>query len=254
MFNTKAFQRASAAPGKLPPATAASAAFSAEQVPEEFSFEKYLKRPEVSGRSGMTSRVAKILDGVPLALGAGNVVGAWKPSEKELNEWIDEKAKLASEIEKLNAEIGKLRKSARAEKCMASVNAAQRPAASLSELTEVELLRLENFELRNMTDEQRHSKAREIIIGLKQQIETLQEENSTLHARLAEKNSKSLADSFSKPPSDIFTSARPIPLSMDRLDEQRICSALETEWKLAREESRHGSGAPIQNPFQKRRP
>lgn len=260
MFNKSSFLRSGTSktaassflqeepPSALPPVAAE------KPLEQEFSFEKYLKKPEITNpsiTSGMTARVAKILSGIPLAGGASAISGPFKPS----SEWNDEKSKLEAEIERLNEELKTLKKTgARFTASTTGINAAPRPPAASSELTEVELLRLENYELRNMTDEQRHSKAREIMFGLRRQIEELKSENQTLRSQLAEKQANLFSESSSKPPSDIFAVARPVPLSVDRLDEARINAALEAEWKIAREDSRHGLSAPIQNPFDKRRP
>ena len=260
MFNNNTFKRAAPSVSNKTavqlPAQTRTLPPSIDEVPEEFSFAKYLSKPEINPeeRSGMTARVAKILKGIPLAPGAGPVAGCSVPSDSERNEWNNMQAQLEGEIAKLNSEIKKLKTPNSLKSTLASPNALPRPPGTLSNLTEVELLRLENFELRNMTDEQRHSKAREIMIGLRREIDTLKAENRQLSLQLADKNSKYFSDAQNKPPSDLFAVARPVPLSVDRLDQERIHAALESEWRTAREESRHGISAPIQHPFDKRRP
>jgi FtsZ-binding cell division protein ZapB len=121
-------------------------------------------------------------------------------------------------------------------------------------LVELELLRKENFELRNMKNEEKQSKASDIIKKLNSEIEELKEENVRLKHQVDGflRARESLANQ--RPPVDVISTLRRLPMELSESDRDRIFQTLENEWKNDYLESRHGGGDPIKNPFQKRRP
>jgi FtsZ-binding cell division protein ZapB len=222
-----------------------------------YSFAKFLATPQVDpARLGMTARVSRIV----AKAGSESVVAA-PVSEEERQRWQKDKIELEDQIIWLKKELRKFRGEHHdfndldyEEIDINLMRGPERPAVEGSLLVELELLRKENFELRNMKNEEKMSKASDIIKKLNSEKEELKEENVRLKHQVDGllRARETLANQ--RPPVDVISTLRRLPMELSESDRDRIFQTLENEWKNDYLESRHGGGDPIKNPFQKRRP
>jgi hypothetical protein len=227
------------------------------------SFSKYLKAPVVDEtKIGMTSRVAKIVSAASSEPSAGVPV-----TDDEREQWKKERMQLKDQVLGVKRELRKYKrydhddiddldespKRDYEDVPYEILGFPERGAAAGSELTELALLRRENIALRNMTSEEKHSKAREIMLKLRAEIEALKEENKNLRSQVEGflRSRDTLADR--KPPQDILSTLRRLPLELSEADRDLVERAIEMEWKNDYIRSRHGGGKPITNPFDRRK-
>jgi hypothetical protein len=226
---------------------------------EPFSFSKFLNRPSVDqSKSGLTARVAKILES------DDRPVGPVTQGERE--HWYKQRMQLQDEVQILRKELRLLKadhsqwvdeepdRANRQDLPPSIERFPERPPPPDSVGTELELLRRENYDLRNMTKEERQSKAKEIMIQLKAEIDALRTDNKKLTDQvellLRSRNSSAL----DKPPTDIIATLRPFPFEISDTDREMVYRITEAEWKSDYIMSRHGNAEPLKDPFQRRRP
>ena len=231
-----------------------------------FSMAKYLTQPVVpEDHLGMTARVAKILG---KEIGAGSSLVSdfgGKPIGADSEKWKMERMQMETELRELKKQLHKLRgdhapfcHEGDEQEILTSDEIRAIPTREPgmnSESTELALLRKENYELRNMTDEERKSKAREIMTKLRTENEALREDNAKLKRQvdaLVRSRTTSI-DARRPPPEGDIRNLRPFPLSLGHIDRERMYAILDNEWANDYLASRHGGAAPLRNPFDRRR-
>lgn len=233
---------------------------------ELFSMAKYLTQPVVpEDHLGMTARVSNILGkGIALNNTLASDFGGTQ-IELERDKWNMERMQLVLEVRELKQQVHKLRgdhapfcnEGLEQEIVMSEeVRAIPTRAPGMdSESTELALLRKENYELRNMTNEDKRSKAREIMSKLRTENEALRDENNKLKKQvdaLVRSRTNSI-DARRPPPEGDIRSLRPFPLSLGHIDRERMYAILDNEWANDYLVSRHGGAEPLRNPFHRRR-
>ncbi len=230
---------------------------------ESFSFSKFLSRPDADqSRPGLTARVARILES------EDRPVGPVTQGERE--NWYRERMQLQDELHELKKELRLLKAdhsqwaddditkpSSRGGRPIVQPSIerlAERSPTSDSEETELELLRRENYELRNMTNEQRQSKAKGIMIKLRAEIDALRTDNKKLNDQVESLLRSRNSSALDRPPRDIISTLRPFPLEISDADREMVYRITEAEWQSDYIKSRHGNAEPLRDPFQKRRP
>ena len=230
------------------------------------SFSKYLKRPNVRALNlGMTARVSRILQN------ASNVARI-PPDEDDLDDdavpgvlslsaeekWNLRKQSLKDEINTLRTRVRELEKTHAATRDVGRrdgmiVNSGKPANGPEGLLTELSILRKENYALRNLTDDELEFRGREMIEELRAQVAQLESENAQLQRRLNQDRENRLCSL--RPPSDILdlNNVKRMPLDINNVEKERVYKALEDEWKYSTSISRHGSSEPLQNPFERRR-
>ena len=248
-------KKSEVSPAGLPPVP------STDVSATSFSFSKYLTRPKIDeSKSGLTSRVLRIIEGEERPFGP--------VSQSERDQWNRERMQLLDDLHELRMEVRQMKgdHSNWVDDTEASVRRPclvmpaeiellpERAGLPDGTLTELELLRRENMDLRNMTKEEKHSKAREIMLKLRAEIESLRTDNEKLNAQVESllRSRESLA--VQQPPRDIMANLGPFPLQISESDRERVQRIIESEWKSDYLQSRHGGGEPIKDPFQRRRP
>ena len=220
-----------------------------------FSFEQYFERPAVQPELlGMTARVARILKKMDISAGDP---GKSTVSERDRQQWRMERMALEDELRKLKEQLEKLAAGHGYTAFTGPIpedvaNLPTRPSGPGSEATELALLRQENFELRNMTREEKQGKARDIMLKLRAEIDALKQENTSLKRQLEALVKRKEDLSSLRPPRDVLESLKEYPFQISQSDRERIFAALDEEWKTATALSRHGSAEPLRNPFQRR--
>jgi hypothetical protein len=221
-----------------------------------YSFSAYLKKPSVRGvNTGITYRVTQILRNATRQADFedNRIVETterrkWKVRKQQL---MDEIASLRSELRRLEASSG----ARLADSLIPPITITSHDLSSIPQgvLTELALLRKENYALRNMSDEDIEVKSRLLIEQLRTQIDGLEEENAKLRRQLGEHRDNKLV--YQKPPNDIpdLNNLKRIPLEIDNIEKERVMKVLEDEWKYAASISRHGGSEPLRNPFERRR-
>ena len=229
------------------------------QMPMEpaYSFERYMERPAVQENLlGMTARVAKILRKTDGSFPDPAKGGA---SERERQQWRMERLALEDELREVKDQLLKYTSGHGFRHSASSIpipeyiaDMPSRLADPDSEATEIALLRKENYELRNMTREEKQTKAREIMLKLRGEIDTLKVENASLRSHLDAFVKRKDEQLNLRPPKDVVASIKSYPFEISAIDRERVYEALEEEWKTSAALSRHGGADPIRNPFQRR--
>jgi len=222
----------------------------------EYSFSQYLKKPSTSG-IGITNRVSRILRNASRIEDVESAI----VETNERKQWRQRKQQLVEEIGNLKAEIrrfevlGPASDSSRGLPPRLHFDDKEDENSLIPKgvLTELAILRRENFALRNLTDADIEVRSREIIENLRQQVEGLEEQNANLHRLINQNRDNHLV--YTKPPNDIadLNNLKRVPLEIDNLEKERVMQVLEDEWKYASSISRHGSSEPLRNPFERRR-
>lgn len=238
----------------LPPPPAEEAAVAS------FSFDEILNRPVVEER-GLTARVSKIISRRGVSHEDTDEVPVTAIQAPE--NWRTEKLQLEDEIRKLNRQLRQARGDHEWTPSRSNPDAPPRipeierlpwrPPAVGSDSVEMDLLRKENYQLRNMTREEQRSKAREIIVRLRAENQALQEENERLRKQLRNVANRAVETNRPPPQFDI-SSIKPFPLSLSRISEDEITRIVESQFKNDYITSRHGGADPLRNPFDRRRP
>ena len=226
------------------------------------SVSQYMPRPETTN-IGLTARVVKILAGAEQASDSIPV------ENSERMQWSVEKLGLTNKVQALQEELGRLKgerfgpghKSDMAEYHYSGNHknpqleglVEGRPAPREGILAEVEMLRKENEELRNMTRDEKQGKAKEIMLKLRREIEALKSENLALRRQISAVGKENEAKL--KPPadSDLRMMREGDPFMIRGMQKDRILQVLQDEWKSSFADSRHGGAEPLKSPFQKRR-
>jgi hypothetical protein len=117
-------------------------------------------------------------------------------------------------------------------------------------MTEVKILREENSKLRNLTAEELQIAERVQLDKLNREISSLRAENAKLFQQLNAMRDAHLI--HSTPPSDFRGGIPRIPLEIPVIEKDRVDQVLREEWERSVAISRHGKGAPLKNPFEKR--
>ena len=232
------------------------------------SFSKFLKRPNIRAlNTGLTARVSRILEHakrMPKIVPDNDdseddtVPGVLSMTAEE--RWNLRKQSLKDEIYSLKVRVRELENAhgsseGRYDRRESASYESGKPVGSGPQglLTELAILRKENYALRNLTDEELEIRSREVIDDLKAQVEQLENERALLQRKLNEQRDNHLLSK--RPPKDILdlNNMKRMPLDISNIEKERIAKALEDEWKYATSISRHGGGEPLQNPFERRR-
>lgn len=232
------------------------------------SFSKYLKRPNVRAlNTGLTARVSRILtnasrmtkivkenddsedDSVPGVLSM-TAEERWNLRKQSMKDEINSLRVRARELEKAH---GSSERRFDREMEAGSMESWRPGAGAQGLMTELAILRRENYALRNLTDEELQIRSRAVIDDLRIQVEQLEKENAQLQRKLNEHRDNHLVSK--RPPNDILdlNNMKRMPLDLSNVDKDRVYKALEDEWKYATSISRHGASEPLQNPFERRR-
>lgn len=232
------------------------------------SFSKYLKRPNIRAlNTGLTARVSRILENASRMSKItpenddsedDSVPGVLSMTAEE--RWNIRKQSLKDEIYTLKVRLRELEKAhgsseGRSSRDSGAVYEAGKrdDAGTQGLLTELTILRKENYALRNLTDEELELRSREVIDDLRARVDQLEIENSHLQRKLNEHRDNHLLSK--RPPKDILdlNNMKRMPLDISNVEKERVYKALEDEWKYATSISRHGGSEPLQNPFERRR-
>jgi hypothetical protein len=243
----------------LPPQESAVTPPPVAEEEDRFAFDKYFERPTVQDDIGMTARVSKLLEAAYASLKKPET----PPTESEREKWALEKLKLKDIISGLEAQIAVLsgehhssgNNPPQYSKHQVAIDFSPRkPARGDSENLELELLRKENDDLRNMKQSDLNRKSDQIIGKLRKELEGLQLENQTLKDVIIDMRKKDGEKYAHAPPSlNELPLLRGPYLSLERLDKQQVEAVLEKEWRENYQNSRHGGSEPLRDPFQKRR-
>ena len=231
------------------------------------SFSKFLKRPNIRAlNTGLTARVTRILEN---ASGMSRIVQPNNDSEDDSvpgilsmtaeQKWKLRKQSLKDEIYTLKSRVGELEITHGASVLQSYRTDApevdlRKPGQGIDGLlTELTILRRDNYALRNLTDEELEIRNRQVLDDLRTQVAQLEKENAQLQRKLNEHRDNHLLSK--RPPVDMvdLNNAKRMPLDISNIEKDRVIKALEEEWKYATSISRHGSSEPLQGPFERRR-
>ena len=237
---------------------------------DRYAFDRFMQRPQVSTNLGHTARISKLLDVAELYMKQPQ----GPPKDAEREQWNLEKTRLQDIIGRLQAHVRRLRAGdtstsgdidewvdapeARSHapvvqeaKILSYTKVLPVDAAILREL---ELLRRENQDLRNMESEEIRSKAVALLKKLRVEIDDLQKENKSLKDLIVElRNREGVKQSSAPPAFDKLPKLRGFYMSLDKIEQEQALQVLEQEWKNCYLASRHSAADPIKDPFHKRR-
>jgi hypothetical protein len=231
------------------------------------SFSKFLKRPNIRAlNTGLTARVSRILenasrmsrivqpnddsedDSVPGVLSM-TVEQKWKLRKQSLKDEINLLKSRVSELEQTHGSSDH-----RSYKVDVPQIDLRKPGEGIKGLlTELTILRRDNYALRNLTDEELEIRNREVLEDLRTKVSQLEKENAQLQRKLNEHRDNHLLSK--RPPTDILdlNNVKRMPLDISNIEKERVYQALDDEWKYSTSISRHGSSEPLQGPFERRR-